>query len=125
MKKEEAEDEDDEERLAEEKLRQLQEMAEKATAGSSTQPSSSSASSSSECLKSNWQQIGNLMLYTAAGVKGSNKVRTAECAMRMCSVHGTVRASLHWLLQFLCKKKKILFYHNESQSGTAIEKCPP
>ncbi|XP_071753338.2 bifunctional polynucleotide phosphatase/kinase [Centroberyx gerrardi] len=73
MKKE----EDEEERLAEEKLRQLQEMAEKTTAGSSgsTRPSSSSSSSSSSaCPKSNWQQIGNLMLYTAAGVKGSEKI---------------------------------------------------
>uniref|UniRef100_A0A673BDT9 Polynucleotide kinase 3'-phosphatase n=1 Tax=Sphaeramia orbicularis TaxID=375764 RepID=A0A673BDT9_9TELE len=26
------------------------------------------------CLKNSWQQIGNLMLYTAAGVKGSDKI---------------------------------------------------
>lgn len=29
------------------------------------------------CLRSSWQQIGNLLLYTAAGVKGSHKVTTA------------------------------------------------
>lgn len=69
--------EDEEERLAEEKLKQLQELAEKSTKGrsSSTQPSSSSLSSKA-CLKSSWQQIGNLMLYTAAGVRGSDKVGT-------------------------------------------------
>lgn len=68
------EDDDEEERLAEEKLKQLQELAEKSmTESHSTQPSSS-PSSSKGCLKSSWQQIGNLMLYTAAGVKGSDKV---------------------------------------------------
>ncbi|KAM9359157.1 bifunctional polynucleotide phosphatase/kinase [Symphorus nematophorus] len=69
------EEEEDEERLAEEKLRQLQELAEKSMTerSNSTQPSSSS-SSSKGCLKSSWQQIGNLMLYTAAGVKASDKI---------------------------------------------------
>ncbi|XP_018543113.1 LOW QUALITY PROTEIN: bifunctional polynucleotide phosphatase/kinase [Lates calcarifer] len=68
------EEEDEEERLAEEKLRQLQELAERSN---STQPSSSSSPSSSPskaCVKSSWQQIGNLLLYTAAGVRGSDKV---------------------------------------------------
>lgn len=73
QRKEEVEEEDEEERLAEEKLKQLQELAEKSMAERSTQPSSSSLSSKG-CLKSSWQQIGNLLLYTAAGVKGSNKV---------------------------------------------------
>uniref|UniRef100_A0A8P4KU11 PNK FHA domain-containing protein n=1 Tax=Dicentrarchus labrax TaxID=13489 RepID=A0A8P4KU11_DICLA len=76
--KEEEEDEEDEERLAEEKLKQLQELAEKSMTESSntTHPSSSSlsVSSSKGCLKSSWQQIGNLLLYTAAGVRGSNKI---------------------------------------------------
>uniref|UniRef100_UPI0037E83D1F bifunctional polynucleotide phosphatase/kinase n=1 Tax=Semicossyphus pulcher TaxID=241346 RepID=UPI0037E83D1F len=68
-------EEDEEERLAEEKLKQLQELAGKSVAegSASTQPSSSS-SSSKGCLKSNWQQISNLLLYTAAGVKGSDKI---------------------------------------------------
>uniref|UniRef100_A0A673BGW7 Polynucleotide kinase 3'-phosphatase n=1 Tax=Sphaeramia orbicularis TaxID=375764 RepID=A0A673BGW7_9TELE len=71
------EEEDEEERLAEEKLKQLQELAEKSLSDrSNTQPSSAAASSSSSvgCLKNSWQQIGNLMLYTAAGVKGSDKI---------------------------------------------------
>ncbi|KAM4627980.1 bifunctional polynucleotide phosphatase/kinase isoform 2-T2 [Polymixia lowei] len=80
VRKEEEEEQEDEERVAEEKLRQLQEMATKATVGSSgraLQSSSSAAlssSSSSACPKSHWQQIGNLLLYTAAGVKGSEKI---------------------------------------------------
>ncbi|XP_034557861.1 bifunctional polynucleotide phosphatase/kinase [Notolabrus celidotus] len=74
---EEEEEGDEKERLAEEKLKQLQEMAEQSAKeeSPSMQPSSSSSSSSSKgCLKSNWQQIGNLLLYTAAGVKGSDKI---------------------------------------------------
>ncbi|XP_054469171.1 bifunctional polynucleotide phosphatase/kinase [Anoplopoma fimbria] len=68
-------DDEEEERMAEEKLKQLQQLAEKSMTerSNSTQPSSSS-SSSKECLKSSWQQIGSLMLYTAAGVKGSEKI---------------------------------------------------
>ena len=74
------EEEEEEETVAEEKLRQLQKMAEKATVGSSTNGSlAASAStpslSSSVCPKSHWQQVGNLLLYTAAGVRGSDKVR--------------------------------------------------
>lgn len=63
------EEEDEEERLAEEKLKQLQELAEKSERRDSTRPSSSKA-----CVQSSWEQIGNLMLYTAAGVRGSDKV---------------------------------------------------
>ncbi len=74
---EEEEEEDEEERLAKEKLKQLQELAEKSMTerSNSTQPSSSSLSSRG-CLRSSWQQIGNLLLYTAAGVRGSDKVGT-------------------------------------------------
>ncbi|CAJ1066155.1 bifunctional polynucleotide phosphatase/kinase [Xyrichtys novacula] len=67
-------EEEEEERLAEEKLKQLQELAEKSVKEGSSKPSSSSSSSSKGCLKSNWQQIDNLLLYTAAGVKGSDKI---------------------------------------------------
>ncbi|TDH15132.1 hypothetical protein EPR50_G00028430 [Perca flavescens] len=69
------EEEEAEEKMAEERLKQLQELAEKSITqrSNSTQPSSSS-SSSKGCLKSSWQQISNLMLYTAAGVKGSDKI---------------------------------------------------
>ena len=72
--------EDEDESLAEEKLRQLQELAERA---SSTKHSGSSSSSSSlssvACSQSQWEQIGNLLLYTAAGVKGRNKVGLTIC----------------------------------------------
>ncbi|KAM6932659.1 bifunctional polynucleotide phosphatase/kinase [Lycodopsis pacificus] len=69
------EEDEEEERMAEEKLKQLQELAEKSMTerSNSTRPSSSS-SSEKECLKSSWQQIGSLMLYTAAGVTGSEKI---------------------------------------------------
>ncbi|XP_054650202.1 bifunctional polynucleotide phosphatase/kinase [Dunckerocampus dactyliophorus] len=68
-------DEDEDEKCVEEKLRQLQELAQKSeSCDNTTQPASSSCSPSSACVKSVWQQIGNLMLYTAAGVRGSDKV---------------------------------------------------
>ncbi|XP_068563020.1 bifunctional polynucleotide phosphatase/kinase [Cebidichthys violaceus] len=69
------EEDEEEERTAEVKLKQLQELAEKSMTerSDSTRPSSSS-SSVRECLKSSWQQIGGLMLYTAAGVRGSEKI---------------------------------------------------
>ncbi|XP_077422175.1 bifunctional polynucleotide phosphatase/kinase isoform X2 [Vanacampus margaritifer] len=72
--------EDENEKLAEEKLRRLQELAESAmnesykrspAAATASQPASSSPS---PCVKSTWQQIGNLMLYTSAGVRGSDKI---------------------------------------------------
>lgn len=69
-------EEDKEEGAAEEKLRQLQKMAEKAMVGRSVTGTPASSSPSSPCLKSHWQQIGNLLLYTAAGVRGSEKVRS-------------------------------------------------
>lgn len=68
------EEQDEEERLAEERLKHLQEFAKKSLteegSSSSIQPSSSSKPS----LKSSWQQFGSLMVYTAAGVKGSDKI---------------------------------------------------
>lgn len=66
------EKEDEEERLAGERLKYLQEFAKKSLTeeSSSNQPSSSSKPS----LKSSWQQFGSLMVYTAAGVKGSDKI---------------------------------------------------
>uniref|UniRef100_A0AAX7TG65 PNK FHA domain-containing protein n=1 Tax=Astatotilapia calliptera TaxID=8154 RepID=A0AAX7TG65_ASTCA len=66
------EEEDEEERLAGERLKYLQEFAKKSLTeeSSSNQPSSSSKPS----LKSSWQQFGSLMVYTAAGVKGSDKI---------------------------------------------------
>eukprot|EP00066_Takifugu_rubripes_P005010 XP_003968787.1 PREDICTED: bifunctional polynucleotide phosphatase/kinase-like [Takifugu rubripes] len=69
---EEEEEGDEEERRAEEKLKHLQEMAEKFTPES--KDGTSSCSEPTGCLKSSWQQIGNLLLYTAAGVKGRDKI---------------------------------------------------
>ncbi|KAM3615776.1 uncharacterized protein V6R79_007629 [Siganus canaliculatus] len=66
--------EDEEERMAEEKLKQLQELAEKSVTETSKSTQPSSSSSSKGCSKSSWQQIGDLMLYTAAGVKASDKI---------------------------------------------------
>uniref|UniRef100_A0A8C2WZ93 Polynucleotide kinase 3'-phosphatase n=1 Tax=Cyclopterus lumpus TaxID=8103 RepID=A0A8C2WZ93_CYCLU len=68
-------EDEDEERAAEEKLEQLRKLAEKSMTekGNGPRPPSSS-SSSKECLQSSWQQVGGLMLYTAAGVKGSEKI---------------------------------------------------
>lgn len=61
---------EEEEKLVEEKLRQLQQLAQ----SPSTQQSPADPAAT-VCLNSHWQQIGNLMLYTAAGVTGSPKVR--------------------------------------------------
>lgn len=66
---------DEEERLSEEKLKELQEFAEKnMTEEKKDTQSSPSSSPAKACMKSSWQQTGTLMFYTAAGVKVSNKV---------------------------------------------------
>lgn len=74
---------EEEEDLLEEKLRQLQQFAE----DKATQQSPSKRSTTA-CLNSHWQQIGNLLLYTAAGVTGSSKVR----------IKGGLAMRLSWLL---------------------------
>lgn len=81
------EEEDEEERLAEEKLKQLQELAEKSVTEKpdSSQPSTSSLSSKA-CTKSSWQQISTLMIYTAAGVKGGDKVRASFRCVFYCDI---------------------------------------
>ncbi|MCJ8739754.1 hypothetical protein PDJAM_G00050750 [Pangasius djambal] len=63
---------EDEEDLVEEKLRQLQQFAQGTISQQS--PSKPSAGAPSACLHSRWQQVGALMLYTAAGVTGSSKI---------------------------------------------------
>ncbi|XP_026172097.1 bifunctional polynucleotide phosphatase/kinase [Mastacembelus armatus] len=75
LKRQRREEEGEEERLAEEKLKQLQQLAEKCLSDSSNsnQPSPSSLSSKAS-LKSSWQQISSLMIYTAAGVRGSDQI---------------------------------------------------
>ncbi|XP_037336019.2 bifunctional polynucleotide phosphatase/kinase [Pungitius pungitius] len=82
-KQEEEEEEEEEERMAEEKLKQLQKLAEESLrersngsqpSSSSSSSSFSSSSSSNACLRGTWQQVGGLMLYTAAGVRASEKI---------------------------------------------------
>lgn len=69
------EEEEEKERLAEEKLKQLQEFAKKSMKDDQKDTQSSNSSSPAKaCVKSSWQQTGNLMFYTAAGVKASEKV---------------------------------------------------
>ncbi|GAA6075327.1 bifunctional polynucleotide phosphatase/kinase isoform X1, partial [Tachysurus ichikawai] len=63
---------EDEEKLLEEKLRQLQEIAQSTSLQQT--PSQPCGTAPSACLKSHWQQINNLLLYTAAGVTGSSKI---------------------------------------------------
>ncbi|XP_045928729.1 bifunctional polynucleotide phosphatase/kinase isoform X2 [Micropterus dolomieu] len=131
----EKEEEDEEERLAEEKLKQLQELAEKSMAERSTQPSSSSLSSKG-CLKSSWQQIGNLLLYTAAGVKGSNKIAGFDidgCIITTKSGKVFPTAPDDWkilypeiqprLANLLKKGYKVVFFTN--QMGIAKGKLRP
>ncbi|XP_040027999.2 bifunctional polynucleotide phosphatase/kinase [Gasterosteus aculeatus] len=75
--KQEEEEEEEEERMAEEKLKQLQKLAEESLTERSNGPrpsSFSSSSSSNACLRGSWQQVGGLMLYTAAGVRASEKI---------------------------------------------------
>lgn len=69
-----SEEEDEEEKMAEEKLKQLQALAEKSMTGESKAAKPSSSSPIKGCAKSSWQQMSNLLLYTAAGVKGSDKI---------------------------------------------------
>lgn len=133
------EEEDEEERLAEEKLKQLQELAEKSLSDrSNTQPSSAAVSSSSSvgCLKSSWQQIGNLMLYTAAGVKGSEKIAGFDidgCIITTKSGKVFPTAPDDWkilypeiqprLASLLKKGYKVVFFTN--QMGIAKGKLRP
>lgn len=77
--------------MAEEKLKQLQELAEKSD---SSQPSTSS-SPSRACTKSSWQQISTLMVYTAAGVKANDKVRASFASWLSDCVDFKCRSSLH------------------------------
>nr|XP_046244492.1 bifunctional polynucleotide phosphatase/kinase isoform X2 [Scatophagus argus] len=132
--------EEEEERLAEEKLKQLQELAERSmTEGSnSTQPSSSASSVSvlKGCLKSNWQEIGNLMIYTAAGVKGSDKIAGFDidgCIITTKSGKVFPTAPDDWkilypeikprLASLLKKGYKVVFFTN--QMGIAKGKLRP
>ncbi|XP_069551502.1 bifunctional polynucleotide phosphatase/kinase [Brachyistius frenatus] len=137
MKEEEEEDEDEEERLAEKKLKHLQELAGKSMLKKSNSIQSSSSSSTSKaCLKSSWQQIGNLMLYTAAGVRGSEKVAGFDidgCIITTKSGKVFPTAPDDWKILFpeiqprlaslLKKGYKVVFFTN--QLGIAKGKLRP
>ncbi|KAM7399676.1 hypothetical protein PAMP_018924 [Pampus punctatissimus] len=139
MKEEDKEEveEDEEERLAEERLKVLQKLAEKSTTmrSSSGQPSSSSLSSKA-CVKSSWQQFGNLMLYTAAGVKGSDMIAGFDidgCIITTKSGKVFPTAPDDWkilypeiqprLASLLKKGYKVVFFTN--QMGIARGKLRP
>ncbi|KAM7413561.1 hypothetical protein PAMA_020776 [Pampus argenteus] len=130
-------EEDEEERLAEERLKVLQKLAEKSTTmrSSSGQPSSSSLSSKA-CVKSSWQQSGNLMLYTAAGVKGSDMIAGFDidgCIITTKSGKVFPTAPDDWkilypeiqprLASLLKKGYKVVFFTN--QMGIARGKLRP
>ncbi len=68
-------DEEDEEISAEEKLKQLQALAQKERDNKLNSPSVKATAPSSTCSQSHWQHIGSLLLFTAAGVPDSSKVR--------------------------------------------------
>nr|XP_057936554.1 bifunctional polynucleotide phosphatase/kinase isoform X3 [Doryrhamphus excisus] len=130
---------DEDERCVEEKLRQLQELAEKSeSCDDDTKPASSSASSSSSsvCVKSTWQHIGNLMLYTAAGVRGSDKIAGFDidgCVITTKSGKVFPTAPDDWkilypeiqprLASLIKKGYKVVFFTN--QMGIARGKLKP
>lgn len=131
------EEEEDEERLAEEKLKQLQELAEKSVTEKpdSSQPSTSSLSSKA-CTKSSWQQISTLMTYTAAGVKASDKIAGFDidgCIITTKSGKVFPTAPDDWKILFpeiqprlaslLKKGYKVVFFTN--QMGIAKGKLRP
>ncbi|KAK7882829.1 hypothetical protein WMY93_029003 [Mugilogobius chulae] len=70
------EDDDEDEKLAEERLKELQKLAARSESdrSNSNQAVTVSSMSSGGCAKSHWEQINNLMVYTAAGVKASDKI---------------------------------------------------
>ncbi|KAF4103940.1 bifunctional polynucleotide phosphatase/kinase [Onychostoma macrolepis] len=67
-------DEEDEDIAAEEKLKQLQALAQKESDNKLDSPSVKATAPSSTCSQSHWQQIGSLLLFTAAGVPDCSKI---------------------------------------------------
>ncbi|XP_067221171.1 bifunctional polynucleotide phosphatase/kinase isoform X2 [Chanodichthys erythropterus] len=68
------EEDEDEQTSAEKKLKQLQAFAQRESDDSLDSATVKPSASSSTCSQSHWQQIGSLMLFTAAGVPESSKV---------------------------------------------------
>lgn len=68
------EEDEDEQASAEKKLKQLQAFAQRESDDNLKSPTVKPSAPSSTCSQSHWQQIGSLMLFTAAGVPESSKV---------------------------------------------------
>uniref|UniRef100_A0A8C6UA51 Polynucleotide kinase 3'-phosphatase n=1 Tax=Neogobius melanostomus TaxID=47308 RepID=A0A8C6UA51_9GOBI len=125
------EEEDDEEKMAEEKLKELQDLAMQSLSDKSDSNQATSVSISSEgCAKSNWQQINTLMVYTAAGVKASDKIAGFDidgCIITTKSGKVFATAPDDWRILFpeiqpklaslLKKGYKVVFFTNQMGIG--------
>uniref|UniRef100_A0A671SCT0 Bifunctional polynucleotide phosphatase/kinase-like n=1 Tax=Sinocyclocheilus anshuiensis TaxID=1608454 RepID=A0A671SCT0_9TELE len=67
-------EDEDEETSGEEKIKQLQELAQKKSDNKLDSPSVKATAPSATCSQSHWQQIGSLLLFTAAGLPDSSKI---------------------------------------------------
>ncbi|CAL1571153.1 unnamed protein product [Knipowitschia caucasica] len=135
LKRERAEEDDEDEKMAEEKLMELQALA--ARSASHTENSTRAVTVSSDaCTKSSWQQISNLMVYTAAGVRASDKIAGFDidgCIITTKSGKVFPTAPDDWrilyseiqprLASLLKKGYKVVFFTN--QMGIAKGKLRP
>uniref|UniRef100_A0A1A8D7H0 Polynucleotide kinase 3'-phosphatase n=2 Tax=Nothobranchius kadleci TaxID=1051664 RepID=A0A1A8D7H0_NOTKA len=127
-------EEEEEERIIEDKLKHLQEFAEKSVTDESKDDPSPSLLRGG--VRSSWQQIGALMVYTAEGVTGSSKIAGFDidgCIITTKSGKVFPTAPDDWRILFpeiqprlaslLNKGHKVVFFTN--QMGIAKGKlCP-